>query len=476
MAPNVENHGVKIRGKKRQTFEKNAIECNRFDEFQFQSVKRQSKDLKDQEKEHKAKYPTFPDLHQDIFDALYKNVPRETPSRQMKPGWETNWEIIKGMLDDDTYKKLRSFTKLDEFNASLATLTLTKGVVDMLPDVKKMPRQRRKKGDPPDDPKQRKPDPKKLGKAIKDALQGASKECREMEEAVLSWGTGAGTAQRLTHSDKIKLAKRIHKSDKLRQLAKLVGRFKNLAISTQRTKVKKGAEEIYSVETGDNIDRMLDSELSLMSHPSLKLELYEKILKKEVLQFALRDRMKETKGPIVTCIDNSGSMSGEPEIWAKAVALGLLEICVLQRRQFAGIHFGSASETRVFTFDWNNYSVFQVIDFAEFFFGGGTDFERPLDLAAKVIDDDHPKADIVMISDGICDVSDGWLKEFIEWRDEKEVTVFSVIIDPYSHHSGSWKSHYEDTLKKFSNGMTIRAADIQEEGGMTNAGEIFNFV
>ncbi len=476
MATGVNDHGVTVRGKRREKFEKNAILCARYDKFQFQTVKRASSELRDQEKEYKPRHPTFEDLHQDIFDALYKTVPKETAANLMKPGWEANFDIIKGVLDDDTYKQLRSYTKLDEFNAALATLSITKGVIDMLPDVKKMPRAKRKKGDPKDNPKDRKPDPKQLGKAIKGAMQGAAKECSEMEEAVLCWGTGSGTAQRLGHDEKLKLAKRIHKSPKLKQLAKMVGRFKNLAVSRQKTKVKKGTEEIYSVETGDNPDRMLDSELSLMSHPHLQLELYEKILNKDVLQFALRDRMKETKGPIVACIDNSGSMGGEAEIWAKAVALGLLEICVLQRRQFAGIHFGSASETRVFTFPWNNYSVFDVIDFAEFFFGGGTDFERPLDLAARVIDDDHPKADIIMISDGICDVSDAWLKEFIAWRDEKEVTVFSVIIDPYCTYGAGWKSSYADTLKKFSNGMVIRAADIQEDSSMEDAGNIFTFV
>ncbi len=476
MATGVNDHGVTIRGKKRQNLEKNAIVCARYDKYQFQTVKKASSELRDQEKEYTKKYPTFEDLHQDIFDALYKTLPKETEARLMKPGYEANFDIIKGVLDDDTYKQLRAYTKLDEFNAALATLSLTSGVIDLLPDLKKMPRTKRKKGDPKDDPKSRKPDPKQLGKAIKGAMQGAAKECSEMEEAVLSWGTGSGTAQRLDHSEKLKLAKRIRKSDKLRKLAKMVGRFKNLAVSKQRTKVRQGTEEIYSVESGDNVDRMLSSELALMSHPYLQLELYEKILSKDVLQFALRDRVKETKGPIVACIDNSGSMGGDAEIWAKAVALGLLEICVMQRRQFSGIHFGSANEVRVFTFQWDDYSVFDVIDFAEFFFGGGTDFEKPLDTAARVIDDDHPKADIVMISDGICDVSEPWLKEFIQWRDEKEVTVFSVIIDPYCNYAAQWKSSYADTLEKFSNGQVIRAADIQEDSCMDDAGSIFTFV
>jgi uncharacterized protein with von Willebrand factor type A (vWA) domain len=120
--------------------------------------------------------------------------------------------------------------------------------------------------------------------------------------------------------------------------------------------------------------------------------------------------------------------------------------------------------------------VFDVIDFAEFFFGGGTDFERPLDMAAKVIDDDQPKADIIMITDGICDVGDEWLKEFTQWRDEAEVSVYSVVIDTWNHYGADWKDNHVGTLKKFSNGDIVRAADIQDQTGMVNAGEIFGFV
>ncbi|KKN32800.1 hypothetical protein LCGC14_0810300 [marine sediment metagenome] len=476
MAPRVNDHGVRIRGKKRRILEQNAIECSKYDKYQFEHIKNISRDLKKQDKENTEIHPTFPDLHQDIFDSLYKAKPQEVESKHMKPGWEANWDIMKAVLDDKTYKELRMHTTHDEFNAALATKTITEGVLDLLPDVKTMPRAQRKKGDPPDDPNSRKPDKKKLGKALNNAMGQAAGECKEMSEAVLSWGTGSGIAQRLTHDEKINLAKRIHKSSKLKELAKMVGRFKNLAISTQRTKVKKGTEEVHSIEIGDDLGRMLDDEMVNLGHRDMKYDFYRRALDGELLQFALRDRMKESKGPIVACIDNSGSMSGEPEIWAKAVALGLLEICTLQRRNFVGIHFSSGSEARVFNFKLGEYAVLDVIDFAEFFYGGGTDFERPLDMAAKVIDDDMPKADIVMITDGICDVGDQWLMDFKAWRDEAEVTVFSIIIDTYSHYASSWKENHEGTIKKFSNGQVLRAADIQEESGMANAGEIFGYV
>ena len=50
----------------------------------------------------------------------------------MKPGWEANWDIMKAVLDDKTYKELRMHTTHDEFNAALATKTITEGIVDLL--------------------------------------------------------------------------------------------------------------------------------------------------------------------------------------------------------------------------------------------------------------------------------------------------------------------------------------------------------
>ena len=89
-------------------------------------------------------------------------------------------------------------------------------------------------------------------------------------------------------------------------------------------------------------------------------------------------------------IDNSGSMSGEPEVWAKAVGLATAAIAREQKRSFYGIHFGSAYEMETFDFrDWDKVTVDQIIDYAEFFFGGGTDFMAPLSHALKLLQDEE---------------------------------------------------------------------------------------
>ena len=82
---------------------------------------------------------------------------------------------------------------------------------------------------------------------------------------------------------------------------------------------------------------------------------------------------------MIVCLDGSSSMSGDKEIWSKAVTLTLLEIARKQRRLFRSICFSSA-ETPLQVLDMNPRDRYEVetktvMDLAEYFPGGGTDFQ-----------------------------------------------------------------------------------------------------
>ena len=62
------------------------------------------------------------------------------------------------------------------------------------------------------------------------------------------------------------------------------------------------------------------------------------------MQYELKGTEKQGKGPIVVCVDNSGSMSGDRETWSIVVALALLEIATMPKREFACIHIGGQSD------------------------------------------------------------------------------------------------------------------------------------
>lgn len=64
-------------------------------------------------------------------------------------------------------------------------------------------------------------------------------------------------------------------------------------------------------------------------------------------------------------------MSGDNEIWAKSVAMGVLEICRIQKRDLYVIHFDASPKERLHCnhFPKNNYNVEEIIDMCEYFSG-----------------------------------------------------------------------------------------------------------
>jgi uncharacterized protein with von Willebrand factor type A (vWA) domain len=157
------------------------------------------------------------------------------------------------------------------------------------------------------------------------------------------------------------------------------------------------------------------------------------------------------KGPMVVCLDGSSSMAGDKEIWSKAVTLTLLEIARRQRRLFRSICF-SSEQTPLQVLDMNprgRYDVEMktVMDLAEYFPGGGTDFQRPLDAALECLKQTkYKKGDIIFITDGECQVSPEWAEQFCKEKEKLGFSLFSILIDVGPSSLG--------TLKEFSDRIT----------------------
>lgn len=146
------------------------------------------------------------------------------------------------------------------------------------------------------------------------------------------------------------------------------------------------------------------------------------------------------QGAIIACIDCSSSMSTPVaggvtgEAWAKACALALLDQARHAKRDFVGILFSSAEQLQVFRFPGAAPAAIpDVIDFAEHFFGGGTDFESPLSAAVEILADEYntdgrQRGDIVLITDGICGVHEEWMRGWNDAKHQLDFRVFGVAI------------------------------------------------
>jgi uncharacterized protein with von Willebrand factor type A (vWA) domain len=84
-----------------------------------------------------------------------------------------------------------------------------------------------------------------------------------------------------------------------------------------------------------------------------------------------------------------------------------------------------------------------IMDLAEYFPGGGTDFQKPLDAALDCLRQSRfKKGDIIFITDGECQVDPEWAEAFREQKEKLGFSLFSILIDMGPASLG--------TLKEFS--------------------------
>ena len=134
---------------------------------------------------------------------------------------------------------------------------------------------------------------------------------------------------------------------------------------------------------------------------------------------------------MIVLIDSSGSMSGARDEWAKAIGISLLHFAQRKNRCFAGIVFSSSEEQlQEFFFNPGEKDLEKTVQFATSFIGGGTNFEHPLKRAATVISENvkFKNADVVLVSDGICQISPDFKDAFVDLKLLYDFQVHSILI------------------------------------------------
>ncbi len=251
----------------------------------------------------------------------------------------------------------------------------------------------------------------KSAASVRSALRAGAIKGREaiqeMADAVggLGAGSGSGLAS-MVQAPPAEIRNALMRNEKLRKIAKLAGRMKAAAVRKQRDKARPGMEELCDVKAGNDLQRLLPSELGNLASEDTEALLYRKLMENSAMQYELRGKEHRAEGPIVLCIDESGSMIGLPDIWAKSVLFGLMEIAARQKRPVYLVHFdGKVTRTDVFE-NSGGCDLAKLTEAVMYFTGGGTCIGRALDLAAGLLEGrDGPwkRADVVLISDGMSD-------------------------------------------------------------------------
>ncbi len=431
-----------------------------------------------------AVFSPFNALLQDVFSSLYKyNIKLHDRDVVSKSNWQ-NRRFVEEVLSRPEYGELRKFTILNETTAAIGASSLAQRLIEDIERqvagrfnemkqreedlqdaenaVESLEELLEKYGERPIEEKLREElekaqqrleeaqkrydqqaeeieagaqeGPEDMERSLEQGFEQALEDVKENMEFMEGFGDEAGSIKRLSVDQRLSLAKKLKYSEKLKKLAKMVGKFKRLALAQQRRRVKQNVEEMYDVMLGNEIARLIPSELLALHHPILRKDFKRRYAEQKLLQYNLRGQEERGKGALVVCIDGSYSMEGEKELWSKAVTLAMLDIAARQKRNFRAIHFGSKKDPlKVMEFpkgERPEQRLEKIAHLAEYFIGGGTDFEKPLQAAIHTLEEDSKqRGDIVFITDGDCVVSPRWLSEFKKVKEKLEVSIYSVLVD-----------------------------------------------
>ncbi|NJK87924.1 MAG: hypothetical protein HC923_00015 [Myxococcales bacterium] len=244
-------------------------------------------------------------------------------------------------------------------------------------------------------------------------------------------------------------------------LARLLGAMKEVAFESRKRRLARAPQATHAVTSGKDLSRLLPVELLGLSptKPALHLEFLRRYTEAGLLQYDLR--APADRGPLVVNVDGSASMRGSKEIWAKAVALTLVELARRQRRRCLGIVFSSGPE--VFEVQLTKHGrarsashrmpldAEELVRFAEHFPAGGTSFVEPLERSLHhVTDGAYRGGDIVFITDGEANVPAELVDRVNEERRKRRFMIRSIVIDVGRHQTRELE-RFSDEVRRVTN-------------------------
>ncbi|MFE1590081.1 VWA domain-containing protein [Streptomyces sp. NPDC058737] len=498
-----------------------AVVADRFDRITWHDTYEQSAALRELAGELDERHAHTADLLTDVFLAAYKAAPRLREPAEMEHSRLVNHRVVAALLESPDFAELHRETVGDPYAAALAVLAQGAALRRMLDDARparvrdeRAGRARRDAGDAAtavaetlrqaaEEAEEDGTVPGRAAHAVRQAVEAAEAAARRAddesgqalaaaapgaraaaqqavarsaaavrEEAALmrAWGVGSGELERMSFDERARLAERL-RTGRLAEWAELIGRFRQMADGERARKVENATGELIGVTLGNDLSRLVPSELANLGLPELRAVFAARYAAGELMLYDSRGEQATGRGAVIACVDTSHSMyEAGPggitrEAWAKACALALLDQARHAGRDFVGIVFSAADRLRVFRFPADRPAgLGRTLDFAETFLGGGTSYQRPLTAAGELLEEEfnaaaRTRGDIVMLTDDDCGVTEEWMRG---WNDAKRRLGFRVfgvgIGSPRVAAAGSVLEALCDNLRSVEDFTDVHAA------------------
>ncbi len=219
---------------------------------------------------------------------------------------------------------------------------------------------------------------------------------------------------------------------------------------SRRVRVPDLPGETRGVQRSGRIARMLPAEAMLLGHPRLRLVWHARRAERTLLAYEDDDHLQEDclrpaamlrpsqrlaperrleRGPMLVCVDTSGSMQGGAEAVAKAVVLEAVRCAHAQRRACRVYAFGGPDEVVEMELGVDAEGVGRLARFLGQGFGGGTDICGPLERAIARLDEaGWALADLLIASDGEFGATPALAARVEAARRERGLRVQGILI------------------------------------------------
>lgn len=400
------------------------------DRFAWEEASDGSQAIHDLVKANK-RYPAFPALLQDTFNAFYKMDPKLRAPELVDQASASNRPYVEQILQEPATQQTRTQTQLDELASAVAALAAGRKLAEQIAQNPELDQAMQQKTPPPPQVQGA------LAKAARRAMQAAGDEAQDLQSQLISWGLDAAQLQTMPLGERLAMAHDLMQP-KFRQVADLIGRMRNLARVRQGGSLRHLRDELYRVTQGNDLSRVLPVEISALNDPLRQLDFGRRFLEGQLAQYDVRPIQREGRGPILCAIDCSGSMHGARMEWAAAVGLGLMDTARRQKRDFGGVFFNGGLVAE-FIFPKGKASPQEILKFAQVGASGGTNFELPLTWAMNQLETQRFKnADITFITDGASRVDDGFYRDLMAKKRAWGFRIFSILIGGVGEELLSW--------------------------------------
>lgn len=370
-------------------------------------------------------------------------------------------QFIQQLLETPDCQALRQSTVLNDVASELAANAFGEQYHALLQaDAAKDALRKREEqaGKKPNTEKQEMQDEMGLRRAVAAALSSAKEEVDNYDEMCRGLGGDGGADGKMDMKKMAEAFKKIRSNHMLKNVFERAGRFRRFMQSKQRQKTVHGQDDVVGVELGGDIGKLLPNELVQIADEDLELDAIRRLVERQMMCRQYEATEPVGKGPVVVCVDESGSMNGNP-IWnAKAFALSMAYMAKMQNRWCCLIGYAGGTEGTICVLQPGKWDQMALLQWLEHFYSGGTTVDVPLvELPGRywsVINPPKGKTDVVLITDGIVDVPDKVKNDFNAWKLKNEVKCISLIINGQAGELGAVSDQT----------YTVRGISTEEEG------------